>query len=63
MQIKRRWFWDQTHKRRSERAEKGKKGTEVIFVPGSHDEAICQAQGQERGQLHYLFRYHHSVYA
>ena len=35
-QLKRRWYWDQTV------LKKAKKGTNVIFVPGNHDESIRQ---------------------
>lgn len=42
-QLKRRWYWDQTHNNVVQLVlKKAKKGTEVIFVPGNHDEAIRQ---------------------
>jgi UDP-2,3-diacylglucosamine pyrophosphatase LpxH len=42
-QLKRRWYWDQTHNNIVQAVlKKAKKGTEVIFVPGNHDEAIRQ---------------------
>ncbi|HJV49938.1 MAG TPA: UDP-2,3-diacylglucosamine diphosphatase [Noviherbaspirillum sp.] len=42
-QLKRRWYWDQTHNNVVQNVlKKAKKGTEVIFVPGNHDEAIRQ---------------------
>lgn len=42
-QLKRRWFWDQTHNNIVQNVlKKAKKGTEVIFVPGNHDEAVRQ---------------------
>jgi UDP-2,3-diacylglucosamine pyrophosphatase LpxH len=42
-QLKRRWYWDQTHNNVVQTVlKKAKKGTEVIFVPGNHDEAIRQ---------------------
>ncbi|WMW79697.1 UDP-2,3-diacylglucosamine diphosphatase [Undibacterium cyanobacteriorum] len=42
-QLKRRWFWDQTHNNIVQALlKKAKKGTNVIFVPGNHDEAARQ---------------------
>jgi len=42
-QLKRRWYWDQIHNNIVQTVlKKAKKGTEVIFVPGNHDEAIRQ---------------------
>lgn len=42
-QLKRRWFWDQTHNNIVQTVlKKAKKGTNVIFVPGNHDEAARQ---------------------
>ena len=42
-QLRRRWYWDQTHNNVVQNVlKKAKKGTEVIFVPGNHDEAIRQ---------------------
>jgi UDP-2,3-diacylglucosamine pyrophosphatase LpxH len=42
-QLKRRWFWDQTHNNVVQTVlKKAKKGTKVIFVPGNHDEAVRQ---------------------
>ncbi len=42
-QLKRRWYWDQTHNNVVQTVlKKAKKGTNVIFVPGNHDEAIRQ---------------------
>ena len=42
-QLKRRWYWDQTHNNIVQHVlKKAKKGTEVIFVPGNHDEAVRQ---------------------
>ncbi|WP_334189529.1 UDP-2,3-diacylglucosamine diphosphatase [Noviherbaspirillum sp.] len=42
-QLKRRWYWDQTHNNVVQNVlKKAKKGTEVIFVPGNHDEAVRQ---------------------
>ncbi|MES2536433.1 MAG: UDP-2,3-diacylglucosamine diphosphatase [Pseudomonadota bacterium] len=42
-QLKRRWYWDQTHNDVVQAVlKKAKKGTKVIFVPGNHDESIRQ---------------------
>jgi UDP-2,3-diacylglucosamine pyrophosphatase LpxH len=42
-QLKRRWYWNQAHNNVVQNVlKKAKKGTEVIFVPGNHDEAIRQ---------------------
>src|SRR5882757_197054 len=42
-QLKRRWYWDQAHNNVVQTVlKKAKKGTDVIFVPGNHDEAIRQ---------------------
>lgn len=42
-QLKRRWYWDQVHNNVVQAVlKKAKKGTNVIFVPGNHDEAVRQ---------------------
>lgn len=42
-QLKRRWYWDQTHNNVVQNVlKKAKKGTQVIFVPGNHDESVRQ---------------------
>ena len=42
-QLKRRWYWDQTHNNVVQTVlKKAKKGTNVIFVPGNHDESVRQ---------------------
>lgn len=42
-QLKRRWYWEQSHNDVVQTVlKKAKKGTEVIFVPGNHDEAVRQ---------------------
>ena len=42
-QLKRRWYWDQDHNNVVQTVlKKARKGTNVIFVPGNHDEAIRQ---------------------
>lgn len=51
-QLKRRWYWDQTHNNVVQTVlKKAKKGTEVIFVPGNHDEAVRQFIGLEFGGI------------
>ena len=42
-QLQRRWYWEQAHNDVVQTVlKKAKKGTEVIFIPGNHDEAIRQ---------------------
>jgi len=42
-QLKRRWYWDQNHNNVVQNVlKKAKKGTNVVFIPGNHDEAIRQ---------------------
>ena len=42
-QLKRRWYWDQSHNNVVQTVlKKAKKGTNVVFVPGNHDEVIRQ---------------------
>jgi UDP-2,3-diacylglucosamine pyrophosphatase LpxH len=42
-QLRRRWFWDQDHNNIVQLVlKKAKKGTQVIFVPGNHDESVRQ---------------------
>lgn len=42
-QLRRRWYWDQTHNNVVQTVlKKARKGTEVIFVPGNHDEVVRQ---------------------
>ena len=42
-QLKRRWFWNQKHNNIVQAVlKKARKGTNVIFVPGNHDESIRQ---------------------
>ena len=51
-QLKRRWYWDQTHNNVVQNVlKKAKKGTEVIFVPGNHDEAIRQVINLDFGGI------------
>ena len=42
-QLKRRWYWDQSHNNVVQTVlKKAKKGTNVVFVPGNHDEVVRQ---------------------
>jgi UDP-2,3-diacylglucosamine pyrophosphatase LpxH len=42
-QLKRRWYWDQIHNNVIQTVlKKAKKGTNVVFIPGNHDEAARQ---------------------
>ena len=51
-QLKRRWYWHQTHNDVVQVVlKKAKKGTKVIFVPGNHDESIRQFIGMDFGGI------------
>lgn len=51
-QLKRRWYWHQTHNDVVQLVlKKAKKGTKVIFVPGNHDESIRQFIGLDFGGI------------
>ena len=51
-QLKRRWYWHQTHNDVVQLVmKKAKKGTKVIFVPGNHDEMIRQFIGLDFGGI------------
>ena len=51
-QLKRRWYWHQTHNDVVQLVmKKAKKGTKVIFVPGNHDEAVRQFIGLDFGGI------------
>ena len=40
-QLKRRWYWHQTHNDVIQKVlRKARKGTEVVYVPGNHDDAV-----------------------
>lgn len=48
--LKKRWFWPADHNDVVRRILKmAKKGTEVVFIPGNHDEAARQFYGLEFG--------------
>ena len=52
-QLRRRWFWAQTHNNVVQTVlKKAKKGTRVIFVPGNHDESVRQFIGLDFGGIH-----------
>jgi UDP-2,3-diacylglucosamine pyrophosphatase LpxH len=51
-QLKRRWYWDQVHNNVVQNVlKKARKGTNVIFVPGNHDEAVRQFIGLDFGGI------------
>jgi UDP-2,3-diacylglucosamine pyrophosphatase LpxH len=51
-QLRRRWFWDQSHNNVVQTVlKKAKKGTNVIFVPGNHDESVRQFIGLDFGGI------------
>ena len=51
-QLRRRWYWHQTHNDVVQLVlKKAKKGTKVIFVPGNHDEAVRQFIGLDFGGI------------
>src|SRR5439155_327431 len=40
-QLRRRWYWQQSHNDVVQKIlRKARKGTEVIYIPGNHDEAV-----------------------
>lgn len=40
-QLRRRWYWHQTHNDVVQKIlRKARKGTEVVYIPGNHDEAV-----------------------
>jgi UDP-2,3-diacylglucosamine pyrophosphatase LpxH len=51
-QLKRRWYWDQIHNNVIQTVlKKARKGTNVVFVPGNHDEAVRQFIGMDFGGI------------
>lgn len=51
-QLKRRWYWHQTHNDVVQLVlKKAKKGCKVIFIPGNHDESIRQFIGLDFGGI------------
>jgi UDP-2,3-diacylglucosamine pyrophosphatase LpxH len=51
-QLRRRWYWHQTHNDVVQLIlKKAKKGTKVTFVPGNHDESVRQFIGLDFGGI------------
>lgn len=51
-QLRRRWYWDQHHNNVVQAIlKKAKNGTNVIFIPGNHDEMIRQYIGLDLGGI------------
>ena len=51
-QLRRRWYWHQTHNDVVQKIlRKARKGTEVIYVPGNHDEAVRHFLGLAFGEI------------
>lgn len=51
-QLKRQWFWNQSHNNLVQLVlKKAKKGTQIYFIPGNHDEAMRQFIGLDFGGI------------
>ena len=51
-QLRRRWYWHQTHNDVVQKLlRKARKGTEVIYIPGNHDEAARHYFGVAFGDI------------
>ncbi|WP_404993509.1 UDP-2,3-diacylglucosamine diphosphatase [Cupriavidus pauculus] len=51
-QLRRGWYWPQSHNDVVQKLlRKARKGTEVIYVPGNHDEAARQFDGMAFGDI------------
>ncbi len=51
-QLKRRWYWDQHHNNVIQTIlKKAKRGTNVFFIPGNHDEMMRQFIGLDFGGI------------
>ena len=51
-QLKRRWYWHQTHNDLIQKVlRKARKGTQVIYIPGNHDEAARHFVGVAFGGI------------
>ena len=51
-QLSKRWYWPQTHNDVVQKIlEKAKKGTEIIFIPGNHDEVARDFVGLTMGGI------------
>ncbi len=50
--LKRKWFWPQLHNDVVQKLlRKARKGTEVIYIPGNHDEGLREYLGLEFGAI------------
>ena len=51
-QLSKRWYWPQTHNDVVQKIlEKAKRGTEIIFIPGNHDEVARDFIGLTMGGI------------
>ena len=51
-QLKRRWYWHQSHNDVVQKVlRKARKGTEVVYIPGNHDEAARHYLGVDFGGI------------
>ena len=51
-QLSKRWYWPQTHNDVVQKIlEKAKRGTEIIFIPGNHDEVARDFVGLTLGGI------------
>ncbi len=51
-QLRRGWYWPQAHNDVVQKVlRKARKGTEVVFVPGNHDESARQFDGLQFGDI------------
>ena len=51
-QLKRSWYWNQSHNDVVQKVlRKARKGTQVVFVPGNHDEVVRQFIGLRFGDI------------
>ena len=51
-QLKRRWYWHQLHNDVVQKVlRKARKGTQVVYVPGNHDEAARHYEGVDFGGI------------
>jgi UDP-2,3-diacylglucosamine pyrophosphatase LpxH len=50
--LKRHWYWPQSHNDVVQKVlRKARKGTQVIYIPGNHDEGFRQFLGHEFGRV------------
>jgi UDP-2,3-diacylglucosamine pyrophosphatase LpxH len=51
-QLRKNWFWPQSHNDVIQKVlRKARKGTQVVFIPGNHDEAARQFAGMTFGDI------------